>query len=164
MSLVRELVRFALVGGVGLVIDVSVFNLLSVTVLAPGLVHGGPLVAKVLSTSLAIAANWVGNRLWAFRDRRREDVAREGVEFAVASIIGLLVSVGCLWASHYVLGFTSLLADNVSSNVVGLGLGTALRFALYHWWVFGVGRGGMRPGTALTPVGRPSAQKVDAGL
>ncbi|WP_246159946.1 hypothetical protein [Microbacterium rhizomatis] len=38
--------------------------------------------------------------------------------------------------SHYLLGFTSQLADNISGNVVGLVLGTAFRFAAYRWLVF----------------------------
>jgi len=33
-------------------------------------------------------------------------------------------------------GFTSALADNISANVVGLGLGTLFRFWSYRKWVF----------------------------
>jgi putative flippase GtrA len=50
--------------------------------------------------------------------------------------VGLLISVACLWFSHYALGFTSLLADNISANFVGLGLGTLFRFWSYRKWVF----------------------------
>ncbi len=146
---VHQLGMFLAVGGVGFLLDVSVFNVLRVGLLSPSSVHGGPIIAKLFSTSIAIAANWAGNRLWTFRAQRREDVVREGIEFAIASIAGLALSVVCLWISHYVLGFTSILADNVSSNVIGLALGTALRFALYRWWVFGT--------PALT-------QQVDSGL
>ena len=135
-DVLRELVQFALVGGVGLVIDVVVFNALRTSVLTPASVHGGPIIAKTISTSLAIAANWIGNRLWTFRTHRRHDITREGIEFAVVSIAGMLIAVACLWVSHYALGLTSLLADNVSSNVVGLVLGAAFRFSLYRWWVF----------------------------
>ena len=38
--------------------------------------------------------------------------------------------------SHYVLGLRSAVADNVSANVVGVGLGTAFRFVAYRFWVF----------------------------
>jgi putative flippase GtrA len=38
--------------------------------------------------------------------------------------------------SHYLLGFTSVLADNIATNVVGLILGMAFRFTLYKTWVF----------------------------
>jgi putative flippase GtrA len=135
-AFLKELIAFGLVGGLGFVIDIVVFNVLRTTVLTPTAFHGAPLVAKVVSTTVAIAFNWVGNRFWTYRDRRRENVVREGLEFAVVSVAGLLIAVGCLWFSHYVLGNTSLLADNIASNVVGLGLGTVFRFALYRWWVF----------------------------
>jgi putative flippase GtrA len=135
-GLARELLEFGIVGGLGFVIDVAVFNVLRTTVFAPTSVHAGPVIAKAISTSLAIIANWTGNRLWTFRATRREDVMREGLEFAAISVAGMTIAVGCLWISHYLLGLTSLLDDNISSNVVGLLLGAAFRFVLYRWWVF----------------------------
>jgi putative flippase GtrA len=120
-------------------VDVLVFTALRTTLLTPEEFHGAPLVAKIISTTLAIACNWVGNRLWTYRDRRRSDVLREGIEYAAVSVAGLLIALGCLWISHYVLGHTSVLADNVATNGVGLLLGTAFRFALYRWWIYGVG-------------------------
>jgi putative flippase GtrA len=48
----------------------------------------------------------------------------------------MLVAVACLAVSHYVLGFTSPLADNVAANGVGLVLGTAFRYVAYRRWVF----------------------------
>lgn len=134
--LARQLMRFLLVGGVGLVVDIVVFNMLRTTVLEPHFVAGGPVIAKVISTTLAIAVNWMGNRFWTFREQRRIDVVREGIEFGVVSVAGALIAVGCLWISHYLFGFTSLIADNLATNVVGLALGTAFRFALYRWWVY----------------------------
>ena len=38
------------------------------------------------------------------------------------------------------LGFQTLLADNLARNVVGLVLGTAFRFLLYRYWVYGSNR------------------------
>lgn len=135
-SLLTQLVRFGLVGTIGLVIDITVFNLLRVTVLAPEMLHEGPVIAKVISTSLAIVANWMGNRHWTFARERRGHLAREGAEFFLVSFGGMLIGLGCLWVSHYVLGYDSLLADNISGNVVGLALGTAFRFWGYRVWVF----------------------------
>ena len=135
-ALFVQLTRFGLVGLVGLVIDVAVFNALIFSVLSASSLHEGPLIAKIISTSLAIVANWLGNRHWTFRAVRRAQWWREGLEFAAASLVGMGVSLGCLWVSHYALGFTSPLADNIATNVVGLGLGTAVRFTLYRLWVF----------------------------
>lgn len=133
---IAQLARFGLVGLVGLVIDVGVFNILRATVLEPSVIHEGPFIAKVISTTLAIAANYVGNRYWTFGATKRSTVLREGLEFVAVSVGGMLIALGCLWFSHYLLGFTSVLADNISSNVVGLALGTAFRFTFYRYWVF----------------------------
>ena len=148
VALFHQLLSFGLVGGVGLVVDVTVFNALRTTIFEPHLVHSGPIIAKVISTSIAIVVNWIGNRYWTFRTERRTEtraaVMREGIEFAVVSLIGAGIALGCLWISHYGLGFTSVLDDNLATNVVGLALGTAFRFALYRFWVFS----GRRRGTA----------------
>lgn len=141
-ALVTQLGRFGLVGLVGLAIDVGVFNLLRLTVLSPDNMHEGPVVAKVISTSLAIVANWLGNRYWTFGRERRPHWVREAVEFGLVSIGGMLIALGCLWVSHYALGLTSVVADNISTNVVGLVLGTAFRFTFYRLWVFGAHREG----------------------
>lgn len=139
-ALVRQLVKFALVGGVGFVVDVALFTTLRLTVLAPERLHEGPLVAKVVSTLVAIAANWLGNRYWTFGPHRSTRSWAEGLEFLAVSLLGLVVAVGCLWVSHYLIGWTSALADNLSSNVVGLLLGSILRFALYRHWVYAPSR------------------------
>jgi putative flippase GtrA len=138
VAFLRQVLIFGLVGCVGLVIDVGVFNLLRTTVFDPHSVHSGPVLAKTISTSLAIVANWLGNRFVTFRSsRRRTDVLREGVEFAIVSCAGMGIALGCLFISHYLLGYTSLFADNIATNVIGLGLGTVFRFVLYRYWVFG---------------------------
>ncbi|MBC7724669.1 MAG: GtrA family protein [Burkholderiaceae bacterium] len=151
---IHQLGRFGLVGLVGVVIDFSVFNLLRSTVLAPELVSHGPLAAKAISVSVAIVANWLGNRYWTFRAERRPHLLREAFEFAVVSVGGMAIALGCLWVSHYALGFTSTFADNISANVVGLALGTAFRFWLYRTWVF--------PDSASNAGAATSAAQVDA--
>lgn len=139
MLLARQLVKFGLVGGVGFVVDFGLYNLLVLTVLSPDQLAAGPLLAKVASTLVAITTNWIGNRLWTFRRHRRDDSAREAAEFFGVSLAGLVVGLLPLWVSHYLLGWDSILADNLA-NLVGLGLGSVFRFALYRWWVFAPSR------------------------
>ncbi|WP_403023442.1 GtrA family protein [Salinibacterium sp. GXW1014] len=134
--LFAQLARFGVVGTVGLVIDVTLFNVLRLTVLSPEVLHEGPVAAKVISTSVAILANWLGNRYWTFHREQRAHPVGEGLRFAAVSIAAMGIPLTCLWVSHYLLGFTSLLADNVSTNVVGLALGMVFRFWLYRTWVF----------------------------
>lgn len=135
-TLLPQVARFGAVGLIGLVVDVTLFNLLRVTVLAPDIIAEGPVVAKIISTSVAITVNWIGSRYWSFRLEHHRPPAREALEFVLVSMGGSLIAVACLVMSHYVLGFTSLLADNIASNVIGLGLGSIFRFAMYRWWIF----------------------------
>jgi putative flippase GtrA len=138
--IVRELVQFGMVGGVGFVVQVSVFNVLRATVFSPTEVHNGPIYAMLVSTLLAIVVNWLGNRYWTFRAKRQTRILRESVEFFAVSVVGMMIGLGCLWFSHYVLGFRSVFADNLSGNVIGLVLGAAFRFVLYRFWVFNANR------------------------
>ncbi|MGR0320261.1 GtrA family protein [Agromyces sp. ZXT2-3] len=131
------LVKFGVVGLIGLVIDVALFNALRVGVFGTDTWAQSAIGAKTISTSVAIVFNWLGNRYWTFRRHRRRHVLREFAEYLVVSLGGMAISLLCLWISHHLLGFTSLLADNISTNVVGLALGTAFRFLLYRYWVYG---------------------------
>ncbi|PZQ89674.1 MAG: GtrA family protein [Leifsonia xyli] len=144
-KLMAQFARFGAVGLIGLVIDFGVFNLLRATVLSPENLHEGPVFAKIISTALAIIANWIGNRFWTFREHRGRQLWREFVEFLVVSLGGMAIGLGSLWVSHYLLGFTSILADNISGNVIGLALGTAFRFTFYKLWVFAPHRGETGP-------------------
>ena len=159
-TLVAQFARFGVVGAMGFVINFVVFNVLRATVFNPDTLHEGPLFANVIATLIAIIFNWMGNRHWTFRAHRGRQLLHEGVEFGIVSLGGMLIGLACLWVSHYALGFTSVLADNIASNVIGLGLGTLFRFTLYRMWVFAPHRG--EPEPALFPeVGTGSVATVE---
>lgn len=124
--------KFGAVGVVGFVVDVGLFNLLAYGTE----LHDSPLVAKVISVAVATAVTWLGNRYFVFRHRRGRAAGREAALFVLFSLTGMLISVGTLWFSHYVLGLTSPLADNISANVLGLGLASTFRFVTYRTIVF----------------------------
>jgi len=113
-------------------------------------VHAGPIWATVLATLAAIATNWLGNRFWAFSAQRQSSAAREGAEFLLVSVAGMGIPLVCLWMSHYVLGYTSLVSDNIANNGIGLVLGMVFRFAFYRWWVFSPDRANARSGRRAT--------------
>ncbi len=127
--LVRELMKFGVVGGVAFLVDIGVFNLL---------LHATdkPLTSKTISTLAATTVAYAGNRTWTFRRRSRSGLAREYGLFFLLNGVGLLIALACLAISHYALDFTSTLADNIAANVIGLGLGAAFRFWSYRRWVF----------------------------
>lgn len=126
-----SLAAFGGVGAVAFVVDVGVYNLVRSTVLADS-----PIWSKVVSVAVATVVAWIGNRTFAFRGSRRGSVAREAALFGLTNVGGLLIAAACLFVSHYLLGFTSQLADNISGNGVGLVLGTAFRYLGYRFVVF----------------------------
>jgi putative flippase GtrA len=129
-----EVVRFCAVGGTAFVVDVGLFNLLR---FGPGELLGEkPLTAKVISVAVSVLVAWLGNRYWTFSGTRRDSRGRELTMFVLVNLGGMAIAVGCLAVSHYVLGFTSPLADNIAANGVGLVLGTAFRYLCYRYLVF----------------------------
>jgi putative flippase GtrA len=131
----REAMKFGVVGAVGYVVDVSTFNLLRYAG-NPGVLEHKPLTAKAISVAVATVVTYLGNRHWTWSHRERSGVRREMTLFFLLNGVGLLISVGCLAVSHYLLDLRSPLADNISANVVGLALAMGFRFWSYRTFVF----------------------------
>jgi putative flippase GtrA len=135
--LLRYALKFGIVGLIGFFVDVGVFNALRLGGAGHGHFFQEPIGAKIVSVVVATAVTWFGNRYWTFREHRRKNFLLELVEFSIVAVGGLGIGLLCLWISHYLLGLQSLVADNISTNVIGLFLGTAFRFVLYRFWVYG---------------------------
>ncbi|CAB4932265.1 MAG: GtrA family protein [Actinobacteria bacterium] len=134
-ALVREFAKFGIVGLVALVVDIGTFNLLRFSG-GEGPFYDRPISAKIVSVAIATTVAYFGNRYWTFRHRGRTNMGREYLLFFLFNGVALLIAVGCLWLSHYVLKLDTPLADNISANVIGLGLGTLFRFWSYSTFVF----------------------------
>ncbi len=130
-KLVRYALKFGVVGLVGFFTDITIFNVLRISV------FDEPIVPKIISVTIATLVTWFGNRYWTFREHRRKNYLLELLEFGAVAVGGLLIGLLCLWVSHYVLGFDNIVADNIAGNGVGLVLGTSFRFLLYRFWVYG---------------------------
>jgi putative flippase GtrA len=134
-SLIREIAKFGVVGIVALVVDIGLFNILRFAG-GEGPLYDKPISAKVISVAVATTVAYIGNRYWTFRHRCRTNMGREYLLFFLLNGVAMLIAVACLWFTHYVLGLDSPLMDNISANVIGLGLGTIFRFWSYRTWVF----------------------------
>jgi putative flippase GtrA len=83
--------RFAVVGGIGMVVDFGVANLL-VNVFSAPLV-----VAGTVSFACAILSNFIWNRYWTYPDSRSKHVLRQLVQFFIVSIAGLAIRIPILY-------------------------------------------------------------------
>lgn len=129
----KQVLLFSKFGTIGLFsafVDIFLFNILVGVLKLPSL--ESKFVSGVFSTLLA----WMGNRYWTFRKYRRSQRIVEAIEYFVVAAGGLFISLFCLWISHYLLGFTSLLADNIAGNFIGLIFATGFRFFGNQYWVF----------------------------
>ncbi len=125
----REIAKFGAVGGIGMAVNLGVFNLLRHTTDIP------VVRASVLATAVAICCNYVGFRYFTYRDRDKSSRAKEMTLFLLFSIVGLVIENGVLYAATYGFGWDSQLQSNVF-KFVGIGIATLFRFWSYRTWVF----------------------------
>lgn len=131
-----EATKYLIVGAGGYLIDVGIFNLISLSRLN-GTSEIGPISAKVISFLIAVTFTYIANSRWTFSHRtgRPEGLNRIS-RYAVVNVIGLVITVLPLYISRYVLGLESLLADNISANFIGVLLALVFRFFANRSFVF----------------------------
>jgi putative flippase GtrA len=128
-----EVGRFLSVGAVAFVVDLGLFNLLR---FGPGhVLEEKPLTAKVISVAAATFVAWLGNRHWTFAEHATPQRGRELLVFGLINVLCAGIPLLTLAFSHYTLDLVSPLADNIST-VIGIGIGTVLRYLGYKRWVF----------------------------
>ena len=128
-SLVPELLKFGIVGGIGSVVDLGGAALLH------GKFHVEPLAAKAISTGSATVITYLGSRFWTFKHRENQELKREAVLFIVLNVVGLLIAEMVVGFITYVMGQHGQVAYNVAS-FLGTGCGTIFRYFAYKRWVF----------------------------
>lgn len=129
--------KFLTVGGVATFVSFVIFNgLVHGYFGGPGPMHEDPLVAFVIANLIGMVVSYRGSRSWAFRHRAAVGVAGGRLTFIVINVVSMVIPLACLSFSRYVLGLTDPIADNISANVVGLGLGTMARFWAIQHFIF----------------------------
>ncbi|MFJ9584825.1 GtrA family protein [Streptomyces acidicola] len=128
-----EFARFGVVGALAFVVDIGAANAMWALLGE----DEGHLTGKAVSAVMATTFSYVANRQWTYRHRERTGPLREYTLFVLVNMAAVLLSLCCLAVTVYLLGLDSLLAKNLSANVIGVALGTAFRFWAYRRWVFG---------------------------
>ena len=135
--LAGEIAKFLTVGGVATLVALVIFNgLVHGYFGGPGPMHETPLVAFVIGNLVGMLVSYRGSRSWAFR--HREVVGRAGGRWAyfAINIASMAIPMLCLSVSRYVLHRDDPVSDNISANVIGLGLGTVARFWAFRRFIF----------------------------
>jgi putative flippase GtrA len=128
-GLAREAVKFGAVGGLGVLVNFGVFNLLRSTT------DLQTVRANVIAIVVAIVTNYIGFRYFTYRDRDLGSRRREMILFVLFSLIGMVIESGVLYVATYGFGLDSSLQNNVF-KFLGMAVATVFRFWSYRTWVF----------------------------
>ncbi len=133
-----EVSMFLAVGGVATLVSLFLFNLLvhGYSRAYTPLLNGHPILGYVVANVIGMFVSYRGTRSWAFRHRPPVHADGGRTAYVAITVATMAIPIGCLWASRALLGLDDPLSDNLSANVIGLGLGTAARFYLIRTWVF----------------------------
>jgi dolichol-phosphate mannosyltransferase len=119
----QQLGKFCVVGAVGYLINLAVYDVL----LHAGLHY---LVAATCSFLVAVTSNYAWNRLWTFREHRGH-VGIQGLRFLVVSLVALGANLILL---HLLVAYWGL--DKLPAQAVAIVLVTPLNFVGNKLWSF----------------------------
>lgn len=132
-----EVAQFLMVGGISYLVDVGLSNLLVYGFFGfPAVFHDSPLKAKIISTVVSIVVAWLGNKFLTYKDRSTGSSARGFVMFFLVNLAGMIIVVAPLGFTWYILNLRDPISYNISTNIIGIGLGMIFRFYAYRTWVF----------------------------
>jgi len=90
-KVVREFVKFGVVGGMGTLINIAVLYLLTEKF---GLYY---MVSAVFSFMIAISHNFVLNKAWTFKENVKEEIGKKYFQFVFANVLVLIVNLSLLY-------------------------------------------------------------------
>jgi putative flippase GtrA len=126
-TLVRRLVAYVAVGGVGTVVYLVLYNGLRAAI--------PPLAANALATTVALFLSFWGNRRLAFGVAGQDGAGRDFVLFSIVFFGTLAVSSGALVALFAFIDEPGRLAENVAL-LTATAITFVLRYLLLSRWVF----------------------------
>jgi putative flippase GtrA len=119
--------KFAIVGLIGAVIDVSILYV------AHEIYGWPPLWANTLSVSVAILSNFTWNRLWTFPESRSRRKREQLVQFTLVNVIGLGIN------DVIVVGLEAVFAQFIAEPG-DLFLAKFIAIGVVLFWNFGANR------------------------
>ncbi|MBA3780663.1 MAG: GtrA family protein [Nocardioides sp.] len=135
--LLGEVSRFITVGMAATLVAFVIFNYL---------LHGwgaldAPMAdhaidAFILANTIGMLVSYRGTRSWAFRHRPPVHADGGRSAYVLINVVTMAIPVVLLWLTRDGLGIENAVADNISANVIGLGLGFSARFWLFRRYVF----------------------------
>jgi putative flippase GtrA len=127
----HELIKFAIIGGSMMVLDMAIFYTLSLTIL-----ENKPVVAKIISGVLATIVSYILNREWAFKNRGGHETHHEAFLFFAISGVGVVLQAAPLFVANNLFDIRSSLDVTklvIIDFVLGYIIGNLLQMAFRFW-------------------------------
>lgn len=132
--------KFAVVGTIGAIVDFGTFNLLT------KFLQVNPVLASVLSFTVAIISNFTWNRYWTYPDSRSKPLGKQVLEFGIVNLIGAGIRTpvfawldGPLQVLYEKLPFTQIFPF-MTPEFMGYNTALAIAVVLVMFWNFFVNR------------------------
>ncbi len=128
---VERFIKFAMVGALGTVIDLSLLNILH------GWIGWHLLVANSISFTAAVISNFTWNRLWTFPETRERPFAPQLAQFATVSVIGLGLNNAVLWqVYHWIQPYLRAPWNYNAAKLFAIGVVLFWNFGANRLWTF----------------------------
>lgn len=135
----KRFFRFATVGVIGAVVDFGTFNILT------NFLSVGVVLASVFSFIAAILSNFTWNRYWTYPDSRSKPISTQLIEFAIVSVVGLLIRTPIIAALELPLrsmyeGINLLPVSFITAELLGNNTALAAGVLTVMFWNFFINR------------------------
>lgn len=108
-NLIKQILKFGVVGGIAFVIDYGLFALLTQI----GMHY---LIAQVISFSVSLAFNYIASIKWVFNAKKQ--TIKETIIFIVLSVVGLGINELLLYIGVDKMGYHELIVKLVATFIV----------------------------------------------
>ncbi len=127
-EIVRQFVKYAIVGVMNVAIFLTIFNVMLVLDLPP-------LAANAIAFSISSINSFILNKIWSFRDQRRHAVLRQYFVFVFFTLIGLGLNSGVFSLLLIPLDRFGTLGKNAAA-LGSLPVSIVWNFTTYRRWTF----------------------------
>lgn len=119
-------VKFAIVGGVGTAVNLSIVALLRYLL---NVVH---VIAAAIGVEVSVLSNFYLNDIWTFKDSRKGSGLYRLVKFHVSSAAGIVVQ----YLTSNVLFYSGIVHESVTSQFIGILMGFVANYLLSKRYVW----------------------------